>query len=130
MVAVTKLCLYDDLFPGATKPVCERIVELGVDKESIAIGTLYKEMSKKPCLLDEINVLEASAWKPGVDQWMYGWCIVSALTQVNGFYRGKPHDTHLRAQYLLLRLIRINASLFTKLPIHRRALTRSTRAKT
>ena len=53
-------------FPGAMKPMCERIVELGVKKESIAVGTLYKEMSKKPCLLDEINVLEASAWKPRV----------------------------------------------------------------
>ena len=42
--------------------MCDRIVELGVNKESIVVGTLYKEMSKKPCLLDEINVLEASAW--------------------------------------------------------------------
>ena len=46
---------------GASKPICKRIVELDVDKESVVIGTLYKEMSKKPCLLDEINVLEVSA---------------------------------------------------------------------
>jgi len=43
---------------GTSKPICERIVELDVGKESVVIGTLYKEMSKKPCLLDEINVLE------------------------------------------------------------------------
>ena len=48
--------------------MCERIVELAVGQESIVVGTLYKEMSKKPCLLDEINVLEASASAGGGGQ--------------------------------------------------------------